>query len=62
MLIMFALLLRNATFVVHHKVSGYSLTGYDVTSYFRSAFIEVRQNNGRNDACDGFGSNFSSKV
>ena len=33
-------------------------TGYDVTSYFRSAFIEVRKAV-ENAASDGFGSSFS---
>ena len=32
--------------------------GYDVTSYFQSAFIEVRKT-AENAASDGFGSNFS---
>ena len=35
-----------------------SHTGYDATSYFRSAFIEVR-NTAENAACDGFGSHLS---
>ena len=34
------------------------ITGYDVTRYYRSAFIEVRQT-AENAASDGFGSNFS---
>ena len=36
----------------------YSHAGYDVTSYFRSAFIEVRKTV-ENAASDGFGSNVS---
>ena len=35
----------------------YSRTGYDVTSYFRSASIEVRKM-AENAASDGFGTNF----
>ena len=38
-----------------HAYLVYSHTGYDVASYFQSAFIEVRKSG---DA-DGFGSNFS---
>ena len=36
----------------------YSHTGYDVISYFRSAFTEV-QKTAENADSDGFGSNFS---
>ena len=36
----------------------YGFTGYDVTSYFRSAFTEV-QKAAENAASDGIGSNFS---
>ena len=38
-----------------------SLTGYAITSYFRSAFIEVRKT-AENAVSDGFGSNFSGTV
>ena len=34
----------------------YNRTGYDIISYFRSAFIEVQK--GRNATPDGFESNF----
>ena len=49
---------------IHHMLHGlhanliYSRTEYDVTSYFRSAFMEVRET-AENAASDGFGSNFS---
>ena len=36
----------------------YNHTGYDITSYFRSAFIEVGKP-AENAASDDFGSNFS---
>ena len=39
----------------------YSHTGYGVTSYFRSVFIEVRKM-AENAASNGFGSNFSSAA
>ena len=41
-----------------HAYIGYSHTGYNITSDFRSAFIEVREK-AENAASDGFGSNFS---
>ena len=37
---------------------GNGHTAYDVTDYFRSAFIEVRKT-AENAATDGFGSNFN---
>ena len=40
-----------------HADQVYSDTGCDVTSYFRSAFIEIRKT-AANAAFDGFGSNF----
>ena len=43
-----------------HTDMLYSHTGYDVTSYFRSPFIEVRKTT-ENVASDGFGSNFSTR-
>ena len=41
-----------------HTDPVYSRTGYSVTSYFWSAFVEVRKT-AVNAASDGFGSNFS---
>ena len=41
-----------------HADLVYSRTGYDVTSYFRSAFIEVEKTT-ENAAVDGVESNFS---
>ena len=40
---------------------AYGHTGYEVTSYFRSAFTEVRKT-AENTASDGFGSNFSAAA
>ena len=41
-----------------HAFLVYRHTGYDVTSYFRSAFIEVRKT-ADNPTFDGFGWNFN---
>ena len=41
-----------------HAGIVYSQTGYDITIYFQSAFIEVRKT-AENAASDGCGSNFS---
>ena len=42
----------------HHADIVYSYAGYDITSYFRSAFIEVRKT-AENSASHVFRSNFS---
>ena len=47
---------RNSSNFLPHLVNGH--TEYDITSNFRSAFIEVRKP-AENAASDGFGSNFS---
>ena len=44
-----------------HADPFYGNTGHDVTSYFRSALIEVLKTAG-NSANDGFGSNFSGSA
>ena len=41
-----------------HADLFYGRTGYDIISYFRSAFIEVRKKMTENTAFDGFGSIF----
>ena len=53
-----ALLHSSIPVVKCSEIHHYSHAGYDVKSYFLSAFIEVRKPV-QNAATDGFGSNFS---